>query len=34
LSVYLLPLEVGCLRPGNKTPCPMVSFPVLTLLRF
>jgi hypothetical protein len=26
--------EVGCWRPGKKTPCHRVSFPVLALLRF
>jgi hypothetical protein len=25
--------EVGCWRPGKKTPCPRVSFSVLALLR-
>jgi hypothetical protein len=26
--------EAGCLRPGKKTPCRRVSFPMLALLRF
>jgi hypothetical protein len=33
LSVYSTAPEIGCLRPGKKTPCPRVSFPVLALLR-
>jgi hypothetical protein len=32
LSVYSAAPEIGCWRPGKKTPCRRVSFPVLRLL--